>query len=228
MRSRPRRASASTATRSRRTSRRSRAAGPTSRSSSTRSSRPGSPQEPLHGLGLHGREHREPHRADAVDSRSTPTPSSATPLPTTGLQGNAPDFTITDVLTKDDPTNPPHDHGVENIREVTGTYKVPCYLSTGCSNGSGVYPPGAKYDLDSNGLPQQTGDDARRASPATSRGRPSPRPARDRRLRRRPHGPPVDVRPRPLRRLHRGPHGQRRASSAPTTECSPAPPTSSA
>ena len=60
-------------------------------------------------------------------------------------QGHAPDYTITDV--QDFPTAT--DHGVENIREVTGTYTVPCYLDQiGC-------PPGAKYDLDANGLPKR-------------------------------------------------------------------------
>ena len=61
-------------------------------------------------------------------------------------QGHAPAYEITNVT--DFPT--PTDHGVENIREVTGTYTVPCYLDQpGC-------PPGSKYDLGPNGLPQRT------------------------------------------------------------------------
>ena len=60
-------------------------------------------------------------------------------------QGNAPEYEITNV--EDFPT--PTDHGVENIREVTGTYTVPCYLDQpGC-------PPGAKYDLGADGLPKR-------------------------------------------------------------------------
>lgn len=74
------------------------------------------------------------------------------------MQGNAPDFTVTSVLTKDDPTNPLNNgHEAQNVREVTGTYQVPCFLSTGCSNGSGVYQPGGHFNLDSNGVPQQNG-----------------------------------------------------------------------
>jgi hypothetical protein len=74
------------------------------------------------------------------------------------MQGNAPAFTVTSVLTKDDPTNPLNNgHEAQNFREVTGTYQVPCFLSSGCSNGSGVYQPGGHFNLDSNGNPQQNG-----------------------------------------------------------------------
>ena len=54
--------------------------------------------------------------------------------------------TITDV----EPTSRrPTDHGVENIREVTGTFTVPCYLDQpGC-------PPGSNYKLGPDGLPQR-------------------------------------------------------------------------
>jgi hypothetical protein len=69
------------------------------------------------------------------------------------LQGDAPDFTVTNVT--DFPTAT--GHGVENIREVTGTYQVPCFLNSGCSNLSGDYQPGGQFDLGSNGLPQQHG-----------------------------------------------------------------------
>ncbi len=65
------------------------------------------------------------------------------------VQGHAPDYTITNVT--DFPLSPvPTDgHGVENIREVTGTYTVPCYLNqTAC-------PPGSRYELGSDGLPQR-------------------------------------------------------------------------
>jgi hypothetical protein len=62
------------------------------------------------------------------------------------MQGNAPDFTITNVT--DFPTAT--GHGVENIREVTGTYQVPCFLdSPGCV-------PGGKFTLGADGLPVRT------------------------------------------------------------------------
>jgi hypothetical protein len=74
------------------------------------------------------------------------------------MQGNAPSFTVTSVLTKDDGTNPLNNgHEAQNVREVTGTYQVPCFLSSGCSNGSGVYQPGGHFNLGPNGLPQQNG-----------------------------------------------------------------------
>ncbi len=74
------------------------------------------------------------------------------------MQGNAPDFTVTSVLTKNDPTNPLNNgHEAQNVREVTGTYQVPCFLSSGCSNGSGVYQSGGHFNLNSNGVPQQNG-----------------------------------------------------------------------
>ena len=69
------------------------------------------------------------------------------------MQGNAPDFTVTNVT--DFPTAT--GHGVENIREVTGTYEVPCFLSSGCSNSGGEYQPGSQFDLGSDGLPQPNG-----------------------------------------------------------------------
>ena len=74
-------------------------------------------------------------------------------------QGHAPDFTITDVKTVDEPSpGPGHEdlavtdpsHGVENVREVTGTFQVPCYLNqVGC-------PSGSRFNLGADGLPHQT------------------------------------------------------------------------
>jgi hypothetical protein len=62
------------------------------------------------------------------------------------MQGSAPSFTVTDVT--DFPTAT--GHGVQNIREVTGTYQVPCFLDTpGCV-------PGGKFSLGPDGLPVQT------------------------------------------------------------------------
>ena len=69
------------------------------------------------------------------------------------MQGDAPAFTVTGVT--DFPTAT--GHGVENIREVTGTYQVPCFLSSGCSQPSGDYQPGGQFNLGSDGLPQQNG-----------------------------------------------------------------------
>jgi hypothetical protein len=70
-------------------------------------------------------------------------------------QGHAPHFTITDVQTVDEPSPVPgHEaltgsHAVQNVREVTGTFRVPCYLNqVGC-------PSGSRFNLGANGLPQQ-------------------------------------------------------------------------
>jgi hypothetical protein len=69
------------------------------------------------------------------------------------MDGNSPAFTVTNVT--DFPTAT--GHGVQNIREVTGTYQVPCFLNSGCSNGSGVYQPGGQFNLGPDGLPQANG-----------------------------------------------------------------------
>jgi hypothetical protein len=69
------------------------------------------------------------------------------------MQGEAPAFTVTGVT--DFPTAT--GHGVENIREVTGTYQVPCFLSSGCSQPNGDYKPGGQFNLSPDGLPQQNG-----------------------------------------------------------------------
>jgi hypothetical protein len=69
------------------------------------------------------------------------------------MQGDAPAFEVTGVT--DFPTA--SGHGVENIREVTGTYQVPCFLSSGCSQPSGDYQPGGQFNLGADGLPQQNG-----------------------------------------------------------------------
>ncbi len=64
-------------------------------------------------------------------------------------QGAAPQFMITDVTDYPLAPIPPSGRGVEDIRTVTGTYTVPCYLDQpGC-------PPGARYHLGSDGLPQR-------------------------------------------------------------------------
>jgi hypothetical protein len=52
----------------------------------------------------------------------------------------------------------PTDHGGENIREVTGTVKVPCYMTDPDGDGP-LKPcdPGAVLKLDANGDPEQNG-----------------------------------------------------------------------
>ena len=69
------------------------------------------------------------------------------------MQGDAPGFAITNVTDFPDTTG----HGAQNIREVTGTYEVPCFLSSGCSKPSGDYQPGGQFNLGSDGLPQPNG-----------------------------------------------------------------------
>jgi hypothetical protein len=74
------------------------------------------------------------------------------------MQGNAPPFTVTDVKTVDDSGNPlTGSHATENVREVTGTYEVPCFLSSGCSDSGGNYQPGGHFNLGSDGLPEANG-----------------------------------------------------------------------
>src|SRR5215218_9546447 len=73
-------------------------------------------------------------------------------------QGHAPAFTITDVETVNEPNpRPGHEdlketdpeHTVQNVREVAGTFEVPCYLDQpGC-------PSGSRYNLGPSGLPLQ-------------------------------------------------------------------------
>lgn len=73
-------------------------------------------------------------------------------------QGHAPEFAITDVKTVNEPNpRPGHEdlkqtdpeHAVQNVREVTGTFEVPCYLDRpGC-------PSGSRFNLGPNGLPRQ-------------------------------------------------------------------------
>ena len=67
------------------------------------------------------------------------------------MDGSAPSFTVTDVKTVDDVTNPlTGSHATQNVREVTGTYQVPCFLSTPrCT-------PGGQFNLGSDGLPVRT------------------------------------------------------------------------
>ncbi|HET9119960.1 MAG TPA: hypothetical protein VFN72_05460 [Solirubrobacterales bacterium] len=69
------------------------------------------------------------------------------------MQGDSPGFDITNVTDFPDTTG----HGAQNIREVTGTYQVPCFLSSGCNGSGGGYVPGGHFDLNSDGVPEQHG-----------------------------------------------------------------------
>ena len=101
--------------------------------------------EPLPGLGLHGRRDPQPVRADAVDPRRRPRRSSATPTPGDGIaQGHAPGVTRSPTSPTSRSAAPTDGHGVENIREVTGTYTVPCYLNQPAARPARRYELGAR------------------------------------------------------------------------------------
>jgi len=76
-----------------------------------------------------------------------------------GVDGAAPQFTINPDGVVDFPNaTTPNDHGAENIREVTGTVKVPCYMTD--PDGAGPAKPcdpGAVLNLDADGKPEQNG-----------------------------------------------------------------------
>ncbi len=61
------------------------------------------------------------------------------------VSGRAPRFQVTEVKN----LQPGDAHGVENVREVSGTFTVPCYLD------QARVPSGSRYRLGSNGLPQR-------------------------------------------------------------------------
>jgi hypothetical protein len=70
------------------------------------------------------------------------------------INGAAPDYTITDVKTAafplDTGTDPLGSHAVENVREVTGTFEVPCYIHPDCEA-----PTAGRFAPDADGLPTQ-------------------------------------------------------------------------
>jgi hypothetical protein len=72
-----------------------------------------------------------------------------------GVDGASPSFTVTD--TTDFPTAT--GHGVENIREVSGTVEVPCFMTDpdGAGGPLGPCDPGAVLKLDSSGNPEENG-----------------------------------------------------------------------
>ncbi|MFN8112451.1 MAG: hypothetical protein U0R51_04550 [Solirubrobacterales bacterium] len=75
-----------------------------------------------------------------------------------GVDGDSPEFTITDVTDYPLTPTPVSGRGVQNIREVTGTVKVPCYMTDPDGGGSAkACDPGAVLNTDSDGVPQQNG-----------------------------------------------------------------------
>ncbi len=71
------------------------------------------------------------------------------------IDGHAPNFTITGVKTATDGADPNADpelgnHAVENVREVTGTIQVPCFIHPDCEA-----PTAGQFAYDSNGNPTQ-------------------------------------------------------------------------
>jgi hypothetical protein len=73
-----------------------------------------------------------------------------------GVDGDSPQFTITNV---DTDTELPAGREVEDIRQVEGTVKVPCYMTDpdGPSGPKQPCDPGAVLNLDANGKPVQNG-----------------------------------------------------------------------
>lgn len=72
------------------------------------------------------------------------------------VQGTAPDYTITDV--QDFASNTVSGRGVEYVRTIEGTVKVPCYM-TDPDGGGPKQPcdPGSRLNLNASGVPQQNG-----------------------------------------------------------------------
>jgi hypothetical protein len=70
------------------------------------------------------------------------------------IDGNPPNYTITDVKTADYPvdtsTDPLGSHADENVREVTGTFEVPCYIHPDCEASTA-----GRFSLGQDGLPTQ-------------------------------------------------------------------------
>lgn len=72
------------------------------------------------------------------------------------IQGDSPEYAITGVT--DYPSSTASGRGVEYVRTVEGTIKVPCYMTD--PDGAGpLHPcdPGSRLNLDANGVPQQNG-----------------------------------------------------------------------
>ena len=220
-RSRRRPGSRSTATTSRPTSRRSRSAAQhfesifktlrTPGSRATTSTTPGTSPSRARATSPSGCSHprrrtrpaRRQRRRATGSSRGTRRSSrSPTSRPSTSLAGTrASDLAVTDPS-----------HAVQNVREVTGTFQVPCYLNqVGC-------PSGSRFNLGADGLPQQTPGnfytrDFTCNIPQSAVREQTPGPGDFGR----PPGPAVDVRARAVRRLHARSTPANVRSSAPTT-----------
>ncbi len=72
------------------------------------------------------------------------------------VQGTAPDYTITDV--QNYPSDTASGRGVQYVRTIEGTVKVPCYM-TDPDGGGPKQPcdPGSRLNLNADGVPQQNG-----------------------------------------------------------------------
>ena len=70
------------------------------------------------------------------------------------INGAAPGYTIDDVTTASFPidtaTDPLGSHATQNVREVTGTFEVPCYIHPDCEA-----PSAGRFAPDAGGLPTQ-------------------------------------------------------------------------
>jgi hypothetical protein len=71
------------------------------------------------------------------------------------VQGDAPDFNVTSVTDYPTATG----NGVEDIRDVRGTFDVPCYMTDpdGAAGPKQPCDPGSRLNLDANGVPQRNG-----------------------------------------------------------------------
>ena len=89
-------------------------------------------------------------RDDALAQLGDPTPGNGK------INGAAPSYTITDVTTAEFPvdtsTDPLGSHATQNVREVTGTIDVPCYIHPDCEA-----PTAGRFSPDADGLPTQAG-----------------------------------------------------------------------
>ena len=76
-----------------------------------------------------------------------------------GVEGDAPEVEITGTVDYAPSPVPADGRGVQNIREVTGTVKVPCFMTDPDGPGGPAAPcdPGAVLNLDSDGTPDQNG-----------------------------------------------------------------------
>ncbi|MCO5315348.1 MAG: hypothetical protein M9938_04175 [Solirubrobacterales bacterium] len=72
------------------------------------------------------------------------------------VQGSAPQFTITQVDDYSSQPPPFSGDGVEDIRKIQGTFRVPCYLANKANPGDPDCAPGSTFKLDDNQKPIRT------------------------------------------------------------------------